>query len=95
MQVQSLLPPEEPQDESDEITITQRTVDPSPRVLEGPDERGRQLVLPPYGVDQDGQTVGQGGTSTVTVTLKPGRYEFYCPVDGHKDAGMKGTLTVK
>jgi plastocyanin len=46
------------------------------------------------GVDQDGKTVGNGGTSTVTVKLKPGTYEFYCPVDGHKAAGMKGTLTV-
>jgi plastocyanin len=47
------------------------------------------------GVDKDGQPVGQGGSSTVTVTLKPGKYQFYCPVDGHRQAGMKGTLTVK
>jgi plastocyanin len=47
------------------------------------------------GVDKDGQTVTSGGTSTVSVALKPGTYEFYCPVDGHKQAGMKGTLTVK
>jgi plastocyanin len=46
------------------------------------------------GVDKDGKTVGNGGTSTVTVKLKPGKYEFYCPVDSHKQAGMKGTLTV-
>jgi uncharacterized cupredoxin-like copper-binding protein len=30
----------------------------------------------------------------VTVDLKPGTYEFYCPVDGHKAGGMKGELTV-
>jgi uncharacterized cupredoxin-like copper-binding protein len=47
------------------------------------------------GVDKSGQTVSQDGTSTVTVNLKPGKYEFYCPVDGHKAAGMEGTLTVK
>jgi plastocyanin len=47
------------------------------------------------GVDQKGKTVGQGGTSTITVSLKPGKYTFYCPVDGHKAAGMKGTLTVQ
>ncbi len=47
------------------------------------------------GVDKDGQTVNKGGTSTVTVKLKPGKYEFYCPVPGHKQAGMEGTLTVK
>ena len=47
------------------------------------------------GVDKKGPTVGQGGTSTLAVSLKPGTYTFYCPVDGHKAAGMKGTLTVK
>ncbi len=46
------------------------------------------------GVDKDGNIVGHGGTSTVSVTLKPGTYEFYCPVPGHEAAGMKGTLTV-
>jgi uncharacterized cupredoxin-like copper-binding protein len=47
------------------------------------------------GVDQDGETVQPGGTSTDTLTLKPGTYTFYCPVPGHEDAGMKGTLVVK
>jgi uncharacterized cupredoxin-like copper-binding protein len=47
------------------------------------------------GVDQDGQIVSPGETSTLTVDLKPGTYEFYCPFDGHKDAGMKGTLKVQ
>ena len=41
------------------------------------------------------RVVTNGGTSTVTVTLKPGTYTFYCSVDGHEAAGMKGTLTVK
>jgi plastocyanin len=44
---------------------------------------------------KDGPTVGKGGTSTVSLTLKPGKYEFYCSVPGHEQAGMKGTLTVK
>ena len=47
------------------------------------------------GVDVDGNTVGKGGVSTVSADLKAGTYTFYCPVDGHKQAGMKGTLTVK
>ena len=47
------------------------------------------------GVQQTGATVGKGGVSTVTVNLKAGKYEFYCPVDGHEAAGMKGTLFVK
>jgi uncharacterized cupredoxin-like copper-binding protein len=47
------------------------------------------------GVDKDGPTVQPGsGPSKVSVKLKPGKYEFYCPVDGHRKAGMEGTLTV-
>jgi plastocyanin len=37
----------------------------------------------------------QGGAKTLTLTLKAGTYTFYCSVPGHRDAGMKGTLTVK
>ncbi len=42
-----------------------------------------------------GKIVPQGGTSTFTVSLKPGKYEYYCQVPGHEQSGMKGTLTVK
>jgi plastocyanin len=47
------------------------------------------------GVAVNGNTVGQGGVSKVTATLPAGRYDFYCPVDGHKQAGMSGRLIVK
>lgn len=47
------------------------------------------------GVDEEGATAQKGGTSEVTAELKPGEYEFYCPVPGHAAGGMKGTLTVK
>jgi len=46
------------------------------------------------GVDKDGTPAPPGGTSTVTVTLKRGTYEFYCPVDGHRQQGMEGKLVV-
>jgi plastocyanin len=36
-----------------------------------------------------------GDKTSITVDLKPGTYEFYCPVDGHKAAGMVGKLTVQ
>jgi plastocyanin len=44
---------------------------------------------------QIGPIVTNGGVSTVSASLKPGTYTFYCSVDGHEAAGMKGTLTVK
>jgi plastocyanin len=47
------------------------------------------------GLDEKGPVVGQGGTSQLTVSLKPGEYEYYCSVPGHEDGGMKGTLTVE
>jgi plastocyanin len=46
------------------------------------------------GVDQKSDEVTNSKTS-LTVDLKPGTYEFYCPVPGHEQAGMKGTLTVQ
>ena len=36
----------------------------------------------------------QGGSRTLTLSLKPGTYTFYCSVPGHRQAGMEGTLTV-
>ena len=47
------------------------------------------------GVNEKGETVQDGGVSTVDVTLKLGKYAFYCTVAGHREGGMEGTLTVK
>jgi mono/diheme cytochrome c family protein len=53
----------------------------------------------PHDISIQGQGTGKvvkgGGTSTIKVTLKPGKYTFLCTVPGHAQAGMKGTLTVK
>jgi plastocyanin len=34
------------------------------------------------------------GTHTLSLTLKPGTYTYYCSVPGHRQAGMQGTLKV-
>jgi uncharacterized cupredoxin-like copper-binding protein len=63
--------------------------------MDNPSPVSHAVGIKGNGVDQDGTVVQMGGKSTVTADLKPGSYEFYCPVDGHEAAGMKGTLTVK
>ena len=63
-------------------------------VMANPSSTNHAIAVEGHGVDKDGKTVGKGGTSRVTVTLKKGTYTFYCPVDGHKAAGMKGKLVV-
>ena len=45
--------------------------------------------------DREGPVVQGGKTSEVSANLKAGKYEFYCSVPGHEQAGMKGSLTVK
>jgi plastocyanin len=47
------------------------------------------------GKEKKSKVVGPGGKATVTITLKKGTYEFYCPVGNHKAAGMEGKLIVK
>jgi plastocyanin len=42
-----------------------------------------------------GKQVQPGKTSTVTAKLAKGTYTFFCPVLGHRAAGMKGKLLVK
>ena len=45
-------------------------------------------------VEEESDTISPGDSTSLTVTLEDGTYEIYCPVDGHKDMGMVGTLTV-
>ena len=35
-----------------------------------------------------------GSSGKLTVDLKPGKYEMYCSIDGHRASGMEGTITV-
>jgi len=48
-----------------------------------------------HGVEKESAVAGPGHRVSVTAKLRRGTYEFYCPVDGHKAAGMEGKLVVK
>jgi uncharacterized cupredoxin-like copper-binding protein len=65
-------------------------------VMKNPSGSGipHAIAVQGKGLNKKGKIVSPGGTSRLTVTLKKGTYTFYCPVDGHKAAGMKGTLVV-
>jgi plastocyanin len=63
--------------------------------MENPSSVPHNVSIEGRGVDEQGRTVGQGGTSTVTADLRPGEYDFYCSVAGHRQGGMEGTLTVR
>ena len=47
------------------------------------------------GREKKSKVAQPGDVVSVSISLKKGTYEFYCPVDGHKAAGMKGKLIVK
>jgi uncharacterized cupredoxin-like copper-binding protein len=47
------------------------------------------------GVEEKTGDIAPGASKTLRVTLSAeGSYEMYCPIDGHKGQGMKGTITV-
>ena len=51
-------------------------------------------------VERDGQdvaksdTIAPGATGSVTVSLEPGEYVFYCSIGNHRAMGMEVTVTV-
>ena len=53
------------------------------------------IAITGHGVKKVGKTVNPGKSTKITVKLKAGKYTYYCPVPGHRQLGMKGTLTVK
>jgi plastocyanin len=72
------------------VTIVMRNLSGAPHniaIRKGATARSPILVK--------GKVVGKGKTSTVTATLKKGRYRYVCTVRGHEGAGMWGILTVR
>ena len=62
---------------------------------QNPQTLGHDIAIEGNGVNQKGETVPKGGTSTFTADLKPGEYTFFCSVPGHREGGMEGKLTVE
>ena len=53
------------------------------------------LEVEGQGVEEETETIKPGQSAELTVELsKDGSYEIYCPIDGHRDSGMEGALTV-
>ena len=53
------------------------------------------LQIEGNGVEETTDSLAPGDTGELTVDLKPGSYEMYCTIDGHKDRGREGTVTVQ
>lgn len=47
------------------------------------------------GIKKESAEIEGSQSTKLTVDLKPGKYKTWCPVDGHEQAGMVGTLAVK
>jgi plastocyanin len=64
--------------------------------LDNPSANGlpHAIEIEGNGVEEETETIQPGDRASVTVDLRPGRYEFYCPVGNHRQQGMEGTLTV-
>jgi plastocyanin len=85
-------------------TATQANATPGPATVTMKNTSGVQhniaIETGSGGASPGGPLVGASpiiatGTAQAHVTLKPGTYTFFCQVDGHRAAGMYGTLVVK
>ena len=87
-----------------DISATEFKFDPSTVTVDAPGtvtihltndgEVGHAIEIEGNGVEEETETIGPGESADLTVDLGAGDYEIYCPVDGHRDQGMEGTLTV-
>jgi uncharacterized cupredoxin-like copper-binding protein len=52
------------------------------------------LVVKGAGMQEGTPTIAPGKSESLTVDLKPGSYELYCSIPGHKQLGMDQKVTV-
>ena len=77
----------------DPMTLTAKVGQPVTINLQNAGALEHSFVIEQLNVKLEHVQAGQTATVTFTPTVA-GTYQFYCNVPGHKDAGMKGTLTV-
>ncbi len=53
------------------------------------------LEIEGKGVQEETKDLSPGQSAQLRVSLKQGNYDMYCPIDGHKEQGMEGTVTVR
>lgn len=78
------------------ITLSRQSYQPGQYsfVAKNDGQHDHALEIEGGGTENRTRTLAPGESATLTVTLKSGTYEVYCPVDGHKDIGMKTQITV-
>jgi plastocyanin len=85
-------------------TASKATGKPGPVTIDMPNTSGVShniaLEAGEHGATPGGPTIAKSafvtkGTASLTATLKPGVYTFFCEAPGHRAAGMYGVLTVK
>jgi len=57
-------------------------------------EETHALEVEGNGIEEETESIAPGESGSLTVDLVPGEYEFYCPIDGHREEGMEGKVVV-
>ena len=72
------------------------TLGPKVDITDGDYEhlKGAGVVLITAGVNEKTPLIDASQSSSLKVDLKPGTYDLYCSVPGHKEAGMDLKLKV-
>jgi plastocyanin len=90
-----------------DFTVVEREYSIDPHDLDVPKPGSFTLAIQnaggvPHALEVEGRSgkvetgpIAPGKTAMLELTLtRPGRYEWYCPIDGHRGRGMRGTVIV-
>jgi plastocyanin len=79
------------------LQLSQSTFTPGTYTFTAENDGGTTHALEIEGPGIEEQQTGSlspGASGSLTVTLQSGKYELYCPVDGHRELGMEMDITV-